>query len=717
MALNLTPKEEAEEKELYAMLYPTEGIAIDSEGNAKNKKLQGLLDAKQEEEDEQEEEEGGFDPLRAAALSAGASLLRNSGWSRNPMSLGESIGHAIPHGMQAYYDQDALNQNEQAALYERQQAEQTALDAKLKVEDDIRIQEQDQASFTQMMNELGLSVTEQKSMLRFYMKNPKEASSYLAKRIMEKEKKKEKTKMLTPAEIKLEGLIEGQMYQRKPDGTISVLPSPKKDGTWKFMTTAEKRAEKIPVDQVWQISEGGEIKRAAIEDTVTKKNTYRENIAVKQEDGTFQMRTILFDDTGEEIKDLGQTDIEEPPAEAATFRYLNKQQFSTDTNLKNLNWPAEANAAAVNDKGELQGFTTEGNKFIPFGTKGIELGMAQERLDIAYNTLELRESDFQQQQDNYESDKTQEMLQRAKDNKWTQEKLNREKYAHTAKMSQMAKNYEDRTQYISAEEFLEGNETARLPKGVAFLEVTDGKVTKMVEKDFSTWVEPLNSDADEEIGKELKKLYADHEFTQDQKDIIRGLRIDKDDPMAALKQAHDYMQKEGKKLIQAPASILKKYQSDMGVRRAAKEALAMINDPKQTAIIEKEVGFWYGQITEKAKHPIFQKFKAIATMANLTKRHELIGSQMTDGELKFTEPLFVSDKDTPASLRIKLETLLTDANFNLGLTRNMFSKGAGYNDAVWGDDATKWWNEDGTRKAGSEEDDQKGKPTTAADLE
>ena len=568
-----------------------------------------------------------------------------------------------------------------------------------------------------MMNELGLSVTEQKTMLRFYMKNPKEASAYLAKRIMEKEKTKEKTKMLTPAEIKAENLVEGQMYQRKPDGTISVVPSPKKDGTWKFMTTAEKRAEKIPVAQVWQISSGGDIKRAAIEDTPTKKNTYRENIAVKQDNGTFQMRTILFDDTGEQIKDLGPSGIEEPPAEAATFRYLNKEQFSTDPNLKNLNWPSEANAAAVNEKGELQGFTTEGNKFIPFGTKGIELGIAQERLDIAHNTLELREDEFQQQQDNYEADKTQEMLQRGRENKWTQEKMNREQYAHTAKMAQMAKNYEDRTKYISAEEFLEDNETARLPKGVAFLEVTDGKVTKMVEKDFSTWVEPLNSDADDEIGKELKKLYADHEFTQDQKDIIRGLRIDKDDPMAALKQAHDYMQKDGKKLIQAPASILKKYQSDMGVRRAAEEALAMMNDPKQMAIIEKEVGFFYGQVTEKAKHPLFQKFKAIATMAALTKRHELIGSQMTDGELKFTEPMFPSDKDTKQSLMIKLETMLTDANFNIGLTRNMFSKGAGYNDAVWGDDATKWWNEDGTRKAVSEDDEEKGKPTTAADLE
>jgi len=676
----------------------------DTEGPVKGYKYPLSDDAKAEIEKEEEEEETGFNPLHAAALSAGASLLRNSGWSRNPMSLGESIGHAIPHGMQAYYNQDALNQNEQAALYERQQAEQTVLDAKQKAEDDIKIQEQDQESFSQMMNELGLSVTEQKTMLRFYMKNPKEASAYLAKQIMDKGKTTEKTKMLTLAEIKLEGLDEGQMYQRKPDGTISVLPSPKKDGTWKFMTKTQKKDEGLPIDQVWQISEGGEIKRAKFEDAPKKKDTFRENISKLQPNGKYQMRKILFSADGKTEIDLGPSELQAAPPKDETYDYFNKTDFLAHPKLKNLNWPVEAHAAAVDGSGELKGFYTAENAFIPTGTKGIELEQAQDRIDIAQNTLELKETDFQQQQDNYESDKTQEMLQRAKDNKWTQEKLNREKYAHTAKMSQMAKNYEDRTQYISAEEFLEDNETARLPKGVAFLEVTDGKVTKMVEKDFSTWVEPLNSDADDEIGKELKKLYADHEFTQEQKDIIRGLRIDKDDPMAALKQAHDYMQKEGKKLIQAPASILKKYQSDMGVRRAAEEALAMINDPKQMAIIEKEVGFFYGQVTEKAKHPLFQKFKAIATMANLTKRHELIGSQMTDGELKFTEPLFVSDKDTATSLKVKLQTLLTDANFNLGLTRNMFSKGAGYNDAVWGDDATKWWNEDGTRKAGSEDD-------------
>ena len=54
-------------------------------------------------------------------LSAGASMLRQSGWRDTPITLGEQIGHAIPHGMQAYYQQDILNQQEQAAIAEAEQ--------------------------------------------------------------------------------------------------------------------------------------------------------------------------------------------------------------------------------------------------------------------------------------------------------------------------------------------------------------------------------------------------------------------------------------------------------------------------------------------------------------------------------------------------------------------------------------------------------------------
>ena len=114
---------------------------------------EGLLALRKQQKEEREakkEKETGFDPLRAAGLAAGASLLRTGGWRHRPMSLGEQIGHAIPAGMQAYYNQDALNQNEQQALYERQQAEQKALDAKQQTEADLE-EERDRAEDFKMM--------------------------------------------------------------------------------------------------------------------------------------------------------------------------------------------------------------------------------------------------------------------------------------------------------------------------------------------------------------------------------------------------------------------------------------------------------------------------------------------------------------------------------------------------------------------------------------
>ena len=102
---------------------------------------------------------------------------------------------------------------------------------------------------------------------------------------------------------------------------------------------------------------------------------------------------------------------------------------------------------------------------------------------------------------------------------------------------------------------------------------------------------------------------------------------------------------------------------------------------------------------------------------------------MTDGELKFTEPLFPSDKDTKNSLRIKLETLIKDSEYNIGLTRGMFSREAGYNDAVWNYDANKWWSggndptatsmEDIIEEAGEARGQQGGpnKPFTAESIE
>tara|TARA_R110002167_G_scaffold258575_2_gene465134 strand:+ start:5763 stop:8213 length:2451 start_codon:yes stop_codon:yes gene_type:complete len=146
--------------------------------------------ALEKEKEENEENEVGFDPLRAAALSAGGSLLRNSGWRNTPMSLGEGIGHAIPAGMQAYYNQDAMNQNEQQDLYERQQAEQTALDAKQKVEDDASKAGESLNAFETILKELFPNDrSEQRRYRLMYQAKPWETQKLLEERLTAKKAK------------------------------------------------------------------------------------------------------------------------------------------------------------------------------------------------------------------------------------------------------------------------------------------------------------------------------------------------------------------------------------------------------------------------------------------------------------------------------------------------------------------------------------------------
>ena len=161
------------------------GIPVDPiTGQPKSE--EGLLALKKQEE----EEAVGFDPLHAAALSAGASLLRNSGWRRNPMTLGEQIGHAIPAGMQAYYNQDALNQNEQQALYDRQQAEAQALLDKQSAEAEAELAAEKFADFEILLKQaFPNDRTRQREFRSFYNTNPLEAHKALRKLLEPKEEK------------------------------------------------------------------------------------------------------------------------------------------------------------------------------------------------------------------------------------------------------------------------------------------------------------------------------------------------------------------------------------------------------------------------------------------------------------------------------------------------------------------------------------------------
>jgi hypothetical protein len=223
-----------------------------------------------------------------------------------------------------------------------------------------------------------------------------------------------------------------------------------------------------------------------------------------------------------------------------------------------------------------------------------------------------------------------------------------------------------------------------MPAGAFVAEIKDGEIVKFKKDDFSDLTPPKYSEEDMKVlNEELDALYKDYPTVFGEKEK-RGISITlmASDPADALKEAHDILTAK-EKLIAPPASILKKYQSDLAVIKNAEEALEMLKGETQSAEdVEKGVGFFWGRVTEKFKNENYQKFKASATMASLTKRHDLIGSQMTDGELKFTESLFPSPQDTLSSVRIKLKTLLDDARYNVNVTRGMFSEDAGYNSKI-----------------------------------
>jgi len=138
MALTDTPTrgERYNTKEdLLAMQMPIDGVAVDASGRAKNPKQQTLLDQQEEEETgEGQEERKWYEPLDqfpaygAGLLAAGASMMRQSGWRDVPITRDEMIGHAIPAGMEAYYNQKIMNRQEDADIAEAQNVQRTAED-------------------------------------------------------------------------------------------------------------------------------------------------------------------------------------------------------------------------------------------------------------------------------------------------------------------------------------------------------------------------------------------------------------------------------------------------------------------------------------------------------------------------------------------------------------------------------------------------------------
>ena len=164
-----TPRAESDnynlekEKELYASLYPHAGVPVNPEtGEAIRPEQQGLLD--QQVAEEEEEERSYPSPIAMGLLGAGASMLRQSGWRDTPITLGEQIGHAIPHGIRGYYQQDMLNQQEQAAVAQAQ-----------KVQEEEEDERKQRSNFIKYMKDSGIPERKFELFLLKYDQSPENA--------------------------------------------------------------------------------------------------------------------------------------------------------------------------------------------------------------------------------------------------------------------------------------------------------------------------------------------------------------------------------------------------------------------------------------------------------------------------------------------------------------------------------------------------------------
>ena len=138
----------------------------ETEGPIKGYKYPLSDKAKEEikKQEEEEEEENYPSPLAMGLLSAGASMLRQSGWRDTPITLGEQIGHAIPHGIRGYYQQDMLNQQEQAAVAQAQ-----------KVQEEEEDERKQRSNFIKYMKDSGIPERKFELFLLKYDQSPENA--------------------------------------------------------------------------------------------------------------------------------------------------------------------------------------------------------------------------------------------------------------------------------------------------------------------------------------------------------------------------------------------------------------------------------------------------------------------------------------------------------------------------------------------------------------
>ena len=659
------------------------------------------------EEEEEEQEESGFDPMRMAALQAGASLLRHSGPRYTPMSFGQAIGHAIPAGIQGYYQQDALNQQEQQAMLERQQAEQEALTAKQTAEAEASQKQALRINFEAALKNMGISHKDQTWFLSIYDADPKEAHKLLEERMTKEEKEGESFRTLDDYEAGALGYPTDRKWQvNEKNNKITEVKGTekKKENQYEGYSLLTKKDDAGNTLQFWShpdpekedIAVAGIKEAKDIVKEVDPYSGYKLITRETEEGNTEQFYShpdknkpdIPVDGFKERVKvdpevatlATGDLSLGNPQSEGykAAETHLAKAGFRTPEELIKDGITSVQVMRDSNGNMEFEFKNAQGHTM----TESAAHGLKEDAQELAEERFEFDQEKFKEQTEHWETEHSEALWQQATENKWKRERIEREIASHEIKLQQQTKNLTSGTQYVGREEFIElyGD---KLPPDVTQVEINkDGTITKMLKEDWTERNVPLNALDTQVLQGELDNIYTTYPeiFTPQKKSGI-NLLMQGDDPMLALKEAHNELTRQ-EVLAQPPAMIMKMYNVDLGVMESAQAALDLINREQE---VQKKTGFMMGRITPKLLEPVVQAFASLRTEAGLIKRNEMIGSQMTDGEIKFSTPFFPDPTDTVSSAKVKLQILLRVSRKRSQRIKSMFSKKAGYNDKIWVD--------------------------------
>ena len=283
-----------------------------------------------------EEEEKGFlsegmSPLTMGLLQAGASMMRQSGWRRTPITTSEQIGYAIPAGIQGYYNQKVMNQQEEAQRIAEEQA--------------IAQQKSEQENIQLMVAELARIDTrilkrDQKRILMSQLLAGGKIAQDASKKIMEILSQKRASEI-----------------QKHP--TLGIYGQYDKDGKWQTIEVPPEEVAGVPLGTTEYGSEMSKQILASQQITTVPEGTMYIDAKAISSDGVARGTHITFlNDKKEQIKSEEEKKAENNAVQYLPFdsAKLKEMHPYLDLDLK------QGDLVGLNEKGLILGYKLKDDK-------------------------------------------------------------------------------------------------------------------------------------------------------------------------------------------------------------------------------------------------------------------------------------------------------------------------------------------------------------------